>query len=64
MLGAAVIEDGAGNRKLSKIKEESRTDAMVDLTMAMGYAAAVPVEDESPLARYYAAGGKVEIVGV
>ena len=38
---------------------------MVALTMAMGYAAAVPpVEDESPLARYYAAGGKVEIVGV
>ncbi len=42
VLGAAVIEDGAGNRKLSKIKEESRTDAMVALTMAMGYAAAVP----------------------
>ena len=64
VLGAAVIEDGAGNRKLSKIKEESRTDAMVALTMAMGYAVAVPVENESPLARYYAAGGKVEIVGV
>ena len=28
------------------------------------YAVAVPVENESPLARYYAAGGKVEIVGV
>ena len=64
VLGAAVIHDGAGNRKLSKIKADSRTDAMVALTMAMGYAAAVPVEDESPLARYYAAGGKVEIVGV
>ena len=42
VLGAAVIEDGAGNRKLSKIKEESRTDAMVALTMAMGYAVAQP----------------------
>ena len=41
--GAVTIEDGAGNRKLSKKKEISRTDAMVALTMAMGYATARPV---------------------
>ena len=38
-LGAVTIDDGAGNRKLSKKKALSRTDAMVALTMAMGYAA-------------------------
>ena len=41
-LGAVTIDDGAGNRKISKKKGLSRTDAMVALTMAMGYAAAVP----------------------
>ena len=41
-LGAVTIDDGAGNRKISKKKGLSRTDAMVALTMAMGYAAAQP----------------------
>ena len=38
VLGARVVEDGHGNRKLTKKHEKARTDPMVALTMGIGYA--------------------------
>ena len=41
-LGAVVIADASDNRRLTKRKAISRIDAMVALTMAMGFATASP----------------------
>ena len=43
-LGAVVIADASDNRRLTKRKAVSRIDAMVALTMAMGFATAAPSE--------------------
>ena len=56
-----------GNPALDKRRQKGRIDALQAAVLAVGLGRRwrLPVvEDESPLARYYAAGGKVEIVGV
>ena len=58
-LGAVVIADASENRRLTKKKAVSRIDAMVALTMAMGFAAARAADTGGPLVDYYTSGEAV-----
>ena len=52
-LGTVVIHDASANRRLTKEKSTTRIDAMVALTMAMGFACANIKAGKSTLAEHY-----------
>ncbi len=58
--GAVVVEDNSNNRRFAKKKALSKIDAIVALTMAMGFATAQLPEAANPLLKHYQSGQPLE----